>query len=80
MPATRNRRCRVVLHIERLKQEIRRRGWATNAEAAENLGISETTLSKLLAGKQGPSAITIDLILTSLGVEYGVLFHREELS
>lgn len=80
MPSRTKRRCRVVLDVERFKQEISRRGWITRAEAAENIGISEGTLSKLLSGKIGPSALTVDRILSSLGVEYGVLFHREELS
>lgn len=80
MPSRRKRHCRVVLDVSRFKQEIRKRGWYTMAEAAENVGISEGTLSKLLSGKIGPSALTVDRILTSLGLEYGALFHREELS
>lgn len=80
MPSRTKRRTRVVLDVDRFTQEIRRRGWLTQAEAASRIGITEGTLSKILSGKTGPSPLTIDRIVTALGVDYGVLFHTEELS
>jgi transcriptional regulator with XRE-family HTH domain len=80
MPSRTKRRTRVVLDVDRFNQEIRRRGWRTQAEAASRIGITEGTLSKILSGKTGPSPLTIDRIITALGVEYSVLFHTEELS
>lgn len=80
MPSRTKRRTRVVLDVDRFNQEIRRRGWNTQAEAACRIGITEGTLSKILSGKTGPSPLTIDRIVTALGVDYGVLFHTEELS
>lgn len=80
MPSRSSDRPRIVLDCERFKSEIRKRGWKTRAETAEHIGISEGTLSKLLSGKIEPSALTIDRILTSLELEYGDLFYREEPS
>jgi transcriptional regulator with XRE-family HTH domain len=79
MPSRTKRRSRVVLDVDRFKQEIHRRGWSTQAETADRIGLTEGTLSKILSGKTGPSPLTIDRIVNALGVEYGVLFHREEL-
>lgn len=80
MPSRSSDRPRIVLDCERFKSEIRKRNWPTRAETAEHIGISEGTLSKLLSGKIEPSALTIDRILTSLELEYGDLFYREEPS
>ena len=74
------RRYRIILDDLRYYQETRRRGWDTNAKAAEALGLSEATISKLLSRKIEPSASTIDCLVTELDVPYGALFRREELS
>lgn len=68
---------RIVLDDRRFSQEAKRRGWGTNAAAADALGLAESTIWKLRSGKISPSAVTIDRLLCELGLEYAALFHRE---
>jgi transcriptional regulator with XRE-family HTH domain len=71
---------RVYLDNQRFRLEAEKREWKTNAQAADALGISEATLSKLLSRKIQPSAATIDCFINELDVSYGALFRREEMS
>lgn len=71
---------RVFLDHQRFRLEAEKRAWKTNAQAAEALGLSEATLSKLLSRKIQPSAATIDCFVNELELPYGALFRREELS
>ncbi|MEU5155187.1 helix-turn-helix transcriptional regulator [Glycomyces sp. NPDC021274] len=70
----------IVIDRQRYSLEASKKGWKTNALAAEALGFSEPTLSKLLSGKIEPSAKTIDRLLTELDLPYRALFIRKELS
>jgi len=80
MPTRNRRRYRVVVNEQRFYQEMKARDWTTRATAAAEIGVPESTLSKILSGKISPSAMTIDRMLTALDVPYQALFQREELS
>lgn len=67
----------ICLDRQRYLLEAAKRGWDTNAKAAEGLGISEPTLSRLLSGKE-PGAQTIDRLLTEFDIPYRALFIRKE--
>jgi transcriptional regulator with XRE-family HTH domain len=68
----------IAIDRQRYYLEATRKGWETNAKAAEGLGFSEATLSKLLSGKIEPSARTIDRLLTEFDIPYRALFIRKE--
>lgn len=79
MTARKLRKYRIALDTGRFSQEIARHGWESSACAAKNLGVPESTLSKILSRKTEPSALTIDRLVTGLDVPYGALFRREEI-
>lgn len=59
-------------------QLIREAGWQNDDQAATGLGIDPGIISRLRARKTSPSALTIDAIITRLGVPYSALFVRVE--
>lgn len=69
---------RVVLDTARFDEEAAKRGWVTNAQAAEALGIAPSSLHKLRSRKTEPQAVTIDRLVTELDLPYRALFIREE--
>ena len=55
------------------------KGWKTDAERARQLGISQSTITNLRAGRGGPGRKFIDAVITHLGPEaYAVVFARNE--
>lgn len=50
------------------------RGWTTDRERIEALGISNATMSRIRSGSDRPGAWFIHCCLTTLDVPYSVLF------
>lgn len=69
---------RVVVNARRLREEARKRNWKNDTQTAEALGMTPSSLHKLLSGKTEPLATTIDRILAEFDLPYRTLFTREE--
>lgn len=51
------------------------RGWKTDAERARQLGVSQSTITNLRAGRGGPGRKFITAVINNLGAEaYAVVF------
>jgi transcriptional regulator with XRE-family HTH domain len=69
MPAT------VALRLDEFDAMTTERGWATDKERADGLGVSQSTISKLRSGTANPGATFIAACLKEFGpLAYARLF------
>lgn len=54
------------------------RGWTTDKERAQAIGIATSTMSRIRNRVDSPGTKFVDRSLTVLGVPYGVLFKQSE--
>jgi transcriptional regulator with XRE-family HTH domain len=72
MPAT------VALRLDEFDAMTTERGWATDKERAEGLGLSQSTISKVRSGTASPGVAFIDACVKAFGpLAYERLFTRD---